>query len=372
MAASLHSSDPAEEGYIDIEVSSHANLFCHFQSSPPHPLEFEFQMFSSSSERDTTTSPADELFYKGKLLPLHLPPRLQMVEKLLQHSNSYDYKPDTPNEFFSTPLTTNTNTTPTTLTSFDSCNISPSESCQVSRELNPDEYFFEYSTVSSGSIGKNPKGSWTRKLNLVKHSSIGSKLTASGIYLKSLFRKSGCSAESCTISSRRNEEGSIPKVKEYVNKYVKVAKKTPFGQIQRAGHPMSMRNFNKEKIAEDDLHNYKSSFSDAIKRLSTTKSSSSSSSPVSSSSSSTSNSNGSQELHFNKTCSGISEIENPIQAAIAHCKRAQQQLYSRKTIPPENLQQATTIYLHALLVEYALQNSNSPPSNGTNLSLSEK
>ncbi|CAK9170287.1 unnamed protein product [Ilex paraguariensis] len=100
MAASLHSSDPAEEGYIDIEVSSHSNLFCHLQSSPPFPLEFEFQMFSSSAERDTTTSPADELFYKGKLLPLHLPPRLQIVENFLQHPNSYDYKPDTPDENF--------------------------------------------------------------------------------------------------------------------------------------------------------------------------------------------------------------------------------------------------------------------------------
>ena len=48
-------------------------------------------------EIDKTTFPADELFYKGKLLPLHLPPRLLMVQKLVE-----DYTFD--QEFYSTPL----------------------------------------------------------------------------------------------------------------------------------------------------------------------------------------------------------------------------------------------------------------------------
>ncbi|CAN5974015.1 unnamed protein product [Sphagnum jensenii] len=50
--------------------------------------EFEFNISSSFVERScsfpysATDSPADELFFRGQLLPLHLPPRLQMVLKL--------------------------------------------------------------------------------------------------------------------------------------------------------------------------------------------------------------------------------------------------------------------------------------------------
>lgn len=82
MAMSFLSYDQADEDYIDMEISSFSKFFS--LSSPPQTREFEFQMSSSSVEREPTNSPADELFYKGKLLPLHLPPRLQMVEKLLQ------------------------------------------------------------------------------------------------------------------------------------------------------------------------------------------------------------------------------------------------------------------------------------------------
>ncbi|KAG8084536.1 hypothetical protein GUJ93_ZPchr0010g10324 [Zizania palustris] len=47
--------------------------------------EFEFHSAAAGKHRDAAfASPADELFYKGNLLPLHLPPRLQLVQKLLQ------------------------------------------------------------------------------------------------------------------------------------------------------------------------------------------------------------------------------------------------------------------------------------------------
>ncbi|KAJ6772863.1 MEMBRANE-ASSOCIATED KINASE REGULATOR 3-RELATED [Salix koriyanagi] len=86
MAMNQHLSyehDDDDDDYIDLEVSSYSNFLCHSISSSPFPMEFEFQMSTVPPEKDTTTSPADELFYKGKLLPLHLPPRLQMVEKIL-------------------------------------------------------------------------------------------------------------------------------------------------------------------------------------------------------------------------------------------------------------------------------------------------
>jgi hypothetical protein len=71
-----------QDDYIDMDLSP---------SSPKCALlEFEFQSGAgaggvSRHDRETAyESPADELFYRGKLLPLHLPPRLQLVQKLLQ------------------------------------------------------------------------------------------------------------------------------------------------------------------------------------------------------------------------------------------------------------------------------------------------
>ncbi|KAI3520055.1 hypothetical protein L1887_09276 [Cichorium endivia] len=266
-----------QEEYIDMEVSSYKNLFCH-----SNPSEFEFQMFSSSSDRElTTTSPADELFYKGKLLPLHLPPRLQMVEKLLQDKNM-----DTFDEFFSTPLDTSPYATPIANTPFRSCNVSPSVSCQVSRELNPEEYFLDSTT-------ENPKKSWTRKLTLTKQSSIGLKLKASRDYLRSFFGKPSGSDDS---------KNKIP------------------------------RNSGKKKEKYDGNnggHRHRRSFSYAIKRFSTVNTSSGISSL---SSSSDSNSSNELQVHHRSINTG-SEIENQIQSAIAHCKRSsQQQLHSRKTV----------------------------------------
>ncbi|OMP02707.1 hypothetical protein COLO4_10886 [Corchorus olitorius] len=329
MAVSLLSDDFEDEEYIDMEVSSYSNFFCNSINSPPHPREFEFQMSSVSMEREPSTSPADELFYKGKLLPLHLPPRLQMVEKLLlQHSNSvYEDRKDNFEEFYSTPLET-TVTTPTAMsTPFESCNISPSESCRVSRELNPEEYynnFFEYSTEEASGrifIGENyQKKSWTKKLKLIKQSSsIGSKLKASRAYLKSLFGKSGCSDESCA-AAKVADEASVTKAKEKLERYAKTTKKNPFGQIYQ------------ENVTQDNSNRHRRSFSLAIKRHSTNKSSVSSTTS-SSGSSSSSSSNGFQYLQFLKRSSSVNaEVENPIQGAIAHCKQSQQLMRSRKTV----------------------------------------
>ncbi|XP_076911734.1 putative membrane-associated kinase regulator 4 [Bidens hawaiensis] len=253
-----------DEEYIDMEVSAYKNLF-----RPSNSNEFEFQMFSSSSDRElTTTSPADELFYNGKLLPLHLPPRLQMVEKILQDKNK-----DTFDDFFSTPLDTSTYSTPISNTPFGSCNVSPSGSCQVSRELYPEDYFLDNST-------ENPKKSWTKKLSLTKQSSLGSKLKASRDYLKSFFGKSGSSDDS------------------------------------RSKFPRTSGKKKEKHDSTNGGHCHRRSFSGVmIKRFSPAGPSSSLNELMV------------QHRRIN------TEIENQIQSAIAHCKRSQQQLHSRnKTI----------------------------------------
>ncbi|KAK4353679.1 hypothetical protein RND71_025873 [Anisodus tanguticus] len=85
-------------------------------------------MLPNSIDKETT-SPADELFHYGKLLPLHLHfGTTQMVEKLLQNPNKSVHgtrKNDVFDESFSTPLFTTTTNTPTNNTPFESCNISP-------------------------------------------------------------------------------------------------------------------------------------------------------------------------------------------------------------------------------------------------------
>ncbi|WMV31545.1 hypothetical protein MTR67_024930 [Solanum verrucosum] len=321
-----------EEDYIDMEVSSNSNIFSQFTNSPSQAREFEFQMFPNSIDKDTTTSPADELFHNGKLLPLHLPfGTTQMVEKLLQNPIKHAHgtrKNDVFDESFSTPLFTTTTNTPTSNnTPFESCNISPVESCQVSRELNPEEYMFEYSADANNVFpadDENTKRSWSKKLKQIKNSTFGSKLKSSRSYLKSFFSKSGCSNEYSAAASRNIEKGPFPIAKE--------GKKEPFGQIHRGG--ANSKGVKKENDRDQDIRGrHRRSFSGAIKRFSTTKSSSSSFSSSTSgslSASSSNNSNEFQEMHFFKrNNNSYSDIENSIQAAIAHCKNSQQ---ARKTI----------------------------------------
>ncbi|KAI3426667.1 uncharacterized protein J3R85_009722 [Psidium guajava] len=336
MDMNLLSPDHADDDYIDMEVSSFSHFLSHSMASPQHPREFEFQMSSTSLEKETTTSPADELFYKGKLLPLHLPPCLEMVEKFLQHSNPcYDDGRNRYEEHYSTPLGTNP-TTPTTMsTPFESCNISPSESSRVSRELTQEEYITEHLTETGDSIRENPKKSWTRKIKLIKQSSLGSKLKASRAYIKSLFGRSSCSDDTCAGKAKASGEDSALKDTDSSSNCEKVAKRNPFGQIQRCKNQSStslQRHLNEEKTTGDGVGGHRRSFSVSIKWHSPNKISSSSSSSKSSSSSFSKSSNGLNELQFLRRSSSVkSEMESPIQGAIAHCKRSQQFFRSRKT-----------------------------------------
>lgn len=312
MTTNCHSEDHEEEDYIEMEVSSHSDRFVGVMSSTTHPLDFEFQMYSSSLKKDTTISPADELFYKGKLLPLHLPPRLQMVEKLLQNSKSYDT--NTFEELFSTPLANNA---PANSAPLEARHISPSESWQFSRELNPREYFDELSTETSGFVSSKTKKSWTRKLKLVKQASLSSKLKFSRAYFKSLFAKPGCADESSNV----REDNHI------------IIAKNPFQKIQTEGYqtqPITKSFANETSSDNGASSQHRRSFSGVIKWFSPTKSSTSLGSFYKSSSSSAS-----EKCHklqpLNRSSSTNPDIENSIQGAIAHCKRScQQQLHSRK------------------------------------------
>ncbi|KAJ4722420.1 BRI1 kinase inhibitor 1-like [Melia azedarach] len=70
-------------------------------SSPSHSFssssssDFEFTISISPRKSSSTLCPADELFYKGQLLPLHLSPRISMVRTLLLASSSTSSSSDT-------------------------------------------------------------------------------------------------------------------------------------------------------------------------------------------------------------------------------------------------------------------------------------
>lgn len=241
--------------------------------SPTKSKEFEFQYFSTSNH-----NPADDLFYKGTLLPLHLPPRRQMLQHLLRTSATTAAAFD---QFLtcSTAPCTNSNTP------LDSCNISPSQSCRVSCELNPNDTLFEWPTDLATFFNNQPRNhSWSKKLKM-KHSLLARKLKSSRAYLKSLFSKSSCS----------DDENNYSKIGK---KFATLIKKTPI----------------------EDRSSHRRSFSGAISAHSTTKSCSNSSS----SSSISFNSSGLHELQFSGRSSSAAEIEVSIDAAIAHCKKSMQ------------------------------------------------
>ncbi|KAF3442045.1 hypothetical protein FNV43_RR15961 [Rhamnella rubrinervis] len=357
--ASCNNINTAEEDYIDMEVSSSSSsstLFCYSISSPPQTREFEFQMSSSVSDNDIelTTSPADVLFYKGKLLPLHLPPRLQMVQNILQTaSNDTINKPEQGfeatyiNPSFITAGSTTPSTNTSTSTPLESCNISPSESCRVSCELN--EYFSEWANEMSVFIGDHhhPKKSWSTKLKQIKQSSLGQKIKQSRAYLKSLFSKSSCNSDgSCAKRSCNNimveEERVSSRGKDSLNKYVNVVgKKNPFGrittnggryQISSSSATTLMKSLENDQMADiyqvegGLLNSQRRSFSGVIQRHYSTTSSTSSSGSSSSSSSFSFSSNGSyNDAQFLKRSSSAnSELESSIEGAIAHCKQSHQ------------------------------------------------
>ncbi|GLT89658.1 hypothetical protein SLE2022_076350 [Rubroshorea leprosula] len=304
------SSNDADEDYFDMELSSSSNYLCISISSPPQSREFEFQMCSVFLDGEPTTSPADELFYKGKLLPLHLPPRLQMVQKLLQSSNStFDSKTEEHmEERYSIPFMAAGSATPSTNTStpLESCSISPTESCRVSSEINPDEYFFEWSKELNGFIGYNSKKSWGRKL---KQSSFCQKLKASRAYIRSLFSKSACSDESCAKAASGKEAVNALKIKDCLNKYVKVGKKTPFGRTdnERFKTPTCVfKSKDREMIEDGGANSQRRSFSGAIQRPS---------------------------AFLKRSSSANLDLESSIEGAIAHCKQSQQMSSApRKTV----------------------------------------
>ncbi|XP_023544768.1 probable membrane-associated kinase regulator 4 [Cucurbita pepo subsp. pepo] len=310
----------AEEDYIDMELTSSpsSNSFSYSIRSSPPPLppardfEFQIQTISFSGETEPTTSPADDLFYKGKLLPLHLPPRLQMVQNLLHSPNSHN--PSRKNKSF--PENFQIPFIAIKAPPHESCNFSPTESSRASCELNPDEYLLRFRGEIKDFVGNPPRKSWSNKVKQLKQSSQA--------YFKALFGKSPCSTKSLfneeTECSFKNRVSSG----KFINK-------TPFGRIDYNKWKVQTTFIEKEKTEEfsgsslNMNNNHRRSFSGAIQTASSSCSSCSSCS-CSCSSSSSGSSSLSSSFSFKRSNSANSEIERSIEGAIAHCKQSQKVL----------------------------------------------
>ncbi|XP_019155960.1 PREDICTED: probable membrane-associated kinase regulator 4 [Ipomoea nil] len=290
MARNYHSlpyqvSAAEDDEYIDIEVNSFS----------PQSTDFEFQITSNSfnHNKELTVLPADDLFYKGKILPLLLPPRLQTVQNLLKTTPTGDQnsivEEEDDDEFIIMEFASSTPAI---------------EPCRLSFSLIPADHF-KRSTCLSTSINKDQekKHSWLSKLRLFKKSLMGNRGKASRVFsLRSFFRKSAC----IDVSS-------------VTDKHLKAEqKKTLFGySINREGIK------DKVVIMKRSYHRRPlSSFSSAeFKWRSSSSLSSSFSSSSSSFSSISFSSRDFHELNFHKrSCSFTSDIDGPIEAAIAHCK----------------------------------------------------
>ncbi|BAT85649.1 hypothetical protein LR48_Vigan03g232100 [Vigna angularis] len=319
MATKREPSVHVDEDYIDIELRSSPNF-----SYSIHNREFEFQ-----NKEESTTSPADELFYKGKLLPLHLPPRLEMVEKLLQNADAtFGFTRSHSSLEESRFLSTNA------ITPLESCNISPSESRRVSScETLSSEYQFDWSSEIEGLVSDHhhlPK-------KQTKHFWLAQRLKASKTYFKSLFGKSGC-PDKTFAGDATSKVGAVKKAKCKECQSMEYAKDDARKNRHRNKKPFELFCDNKHRrqrscmvknsdVVEDGFTNSsRRSFSGVIQRHYASKASSLSSSSSGSSSSSSSfslSSAGSYELQlFNRSISA--ELENSIESAIAHCKKSQE------------------------------------------------
>nr|CAB3474743.1 unnamed protein product [Digitaria exilis] len=293
-------------------ITTTASLFCYnavMATSPQHSREFEFHMPAPLDQWNPVASPADELFYKGKLLPLHLPPRIQMVEKLLESAAekgllSASTAPATP---------------------YQSCNVSAANSCYASGELNEEYYFHECISAESDAATEAAaceKKPWSKKLKFIRHLNLGLKLKASKAYLKTMFATKG---------GNPGDKNGVSRADELSDAQFKTWRKNPFGHIRSNSNRTTLGS----KLKEDE-YGHRRSFSSVIIRYS------SSSKPSSVSSSSCSSSNSSSFSIPSSTDSSIgpvlrrsssanSEMDNPIQGAIAYCKKSQQLASVRKS-----------------------------------------
>ncbi|KAJ1396002.1 putative membrane-associated kinase regulator 4 [Sesbania bispinosa] len=317
-----------DEDYLDMELNPFPIFSYSIDSPPPKQnIEFEFQ-----KEKKSTNFSSDELFNKEKPLPSCL----QMPhQKLLQNGisvRSLSSLEDSSLPYYTTLKlhSTNANNIP-----LESRKISRSESSRrfsCSFDANPPKYLFQWSTKLDALGGDLPKDHCSKKLKLTKQLWLSQRFKASRDYIKSLFTKPGCSDKSNVIAARKigTVDKPKPKCKDCQNKYVKDATKKKLFENFYEKHRRSCvvtKTITSEMLENGFINHTRKSFSGVIQRHCASKATSLSTSSSGSSSLSSSFSFSSSGTHdsqgFKRSIGVNSELENSIEAAIAHCKQSQ-------------------------------------------------
>ncbi|XP_071716931.1 probable membrane-associated kinase regulator 1 [Rutidosis leptorrhynchoides] len=193
-------------------------------SSPTHSSsssEFEFTISLSPLKSSAgNLCPADDLFYKGQLLPLHLSPRITMVRNLLLSSSS-----------------TSSSTTTTARHSSDSRSSLSTDGCDSSRpsSVTDDELHIHTKLFQRSCLIANNSKKPNKYFSLSRFSSV--------------FRKENKTETKTTTTTRIDPdmvtESSVKRMsstaKEVIRKYLKKAK--PFyeklSHIQKSTEPVN-------------------------------------------------------------------------------------------------------------------------------------
>ncbi|XP_057489148.1 probable membrane-associated kinase regulator 1 [Actinidia eriantha] len=187
----------------------------HSHSSSSSSSDFEFTVSLSPRKSSAALCPAEELFYKGQLLPLHLSPRLSMMRSLLSSSSS------------SRPSTDSHSSFSTFATESDSSRPSSATDDDEFHRLNPHHFnpqtkrskYFSLSRFSSIFRVKDPKpgpdpdsGSSAKRVSFTAKDVIRKYLKkVKPLYEKiSPKQRNASSISSISLSLIAKSDGSLP------------------------------------------------------------------------------------------------------------------------------------------------------------------
>ncbi|KAH9326377.1 hypothetical protein KI387_006555 [Taxus chinensis] len=356
-----------DDDYIDIEVESAmfweaVSRRSKLSGNRAESREFEFDAKALLDDPDSVASPADELFYKGQLLPLHLPPRIQMVEKLLASEISKENgsksllgrgNPEQKSGGGGFTYGECADDSALFNTPYESCDATPYDSCEASQELNPDLYeglnekqsvpIKEPPAAQSKGMKQNrlPMLKKAKKLldsTQSKQTALALKLKASRAYIKSLFSKPTESKDhpqhldrsTTELDQRDLIDNSTDQnmVSEGINRYVKVIKPGSANYAnnidrQREDYKVaeavarSIHNIENSSMLEDHVGRRKS-FSGSLTSMKAAAEPYKANAFYSSNRVTPSQSG----VFLKRSSSSNIDMESAIQGAIAHCKQS--------------------------------------------------
>ncbi|CAF1716158.1 hypothetical protein YC2023_113437 [Brassica napus] len=122
------------------------------QRHPSSSSEFEFNISISPRKSSSSLCPADELFYKGQLLPLQLSPRLSLVRTLCSSSSDY-----TSSSSSAARDSTESSSSTDSTSSFPLLHAPPLDCCDSSRPssvTDEEDVFFKQTKKSGFSLSR--------------------------------------------------------------------------------------------------------------------------------------------------------------------------------------------------------------------------